>query len=249
MNKNKKIAIVTGASRGIGKEIAKKLSSIDNITVIGTSTCDRNTELLNNYIKENNIKNFIPLTLNLNNTKSISEIVSYINRNIGTPLIIINNAGITSDNLFVKMTNTEWTEVININLTGTFLLTKACLKKMILSKWGRIINISSIVAFTGNAGQSNYAASKAGIIAMSKCLAKEIACTGITVNVIAPGFIDTDMTKNLNLKQKENILKYIPMKKLGTSHDIVNVVEFLISEKSSYITGETIHVNGGMFMN
>jgi len=247
MKTKQKIAIVTGANRGIGKEISINLSKL-NINVIGTTSNDENTLEANESVRKNNIKNLKYITLNLDNINEIDKNISLIIKNIGPPAILINNAGIISDNLLIKISLKDWLKVLNINLTSMYLLMKICLPKMILYRWGRIINISSIIAYTGNIGQSSYSASKAGIIGLSKSIAKEVARKGITINNIAPGFINTDMIKNLDIKKKNEIIKNIPMRKIGTPKDVYNVVEFLISEKSSYITGETIHVNGGLLM-
>lgn len=240
----KKIALITGGNRGIGKQISLNIKKITYITITTTSK-KKNSKKLNAYLEKRNIKNIITLTLNLKNNKIIENITKYIIKKISAPLIIINNAGITSDNIILKMTNQNWNKVINVNLNATYHIIKNFLPKMISSKWGRIINISSIIANTGNIGQANYAASKAGIIGLSKSLAIEVAKKGITVNVISPGFIKTSMTKYIN---DENIKMLIPINKFGKTKNIAYIVKLLISYNASYITGETININGGLYM-
>ncbi len=243
-----KVALVTGASRGIGKAIAKYLA-ISGARVIGTATTQSGAESITENLKNfGDHKNFGVL-LNTNDPISISNALTEINQLAGEPLILVNNAGINKDNLFLRMTEEEWDQVITTNLYGIFRLTKACIKSMLKARWGRIINISSIVAFSGNVGQVNYTAAKAGIIGFSKSLAQEVASRNITVNVVAPGFIDTDMTKSLPDNIKNQLLAKIPMGRLGEVDDVAKSVVFLASENASYITGNTIHVNGGMFMN
>lgn len=250
------VALVTGASRGIGKAIAEKLA-LSGVTVIGTATTTKGaqeiTDNLNNLTDINNIKpdhKHYGLVLDLANVDSIAMAMEKINLLVSaSPLILVNNGAINRDNLFLRMSEEEWESVINTNLTGVFRLTKACIKNMLKARWGRIVNISSIVAFSGNPGQVNYCTTKAGIVGFSKSLAQEVANRGITVNVVAPGFIDTDMTKSLPEKIKEQLLAKIPIGRLGNSRDVANAVMFLLSNDSSYITGNTIHVNGGMLMN
>lgn len=243
-----KVALVTGASRGIGKAIAKYLA-ISGARVIGTATTQSGAESITENLKNFGDHKSFGVLLNTNDPISISNALAEINQLAGEPLILVNNAGINKDNLFLRMTEEEWDQVITTNLYGIFRLTKACIKSMLKARWGRIINISSIVAFSGNVGQVNYTAAKAGIIGFSKSLAQEVASRNITVNVVAPGFIDTDMTKSLPDNIKNQLLAKIPMGRLGDIDDVAKSVVFLASENASYITGNTIHVNGGMFMN
>ncbi|NQY43851.1 MAG: 3-oxoacyl-ACP reductase FabG [Legionellales bacterium] len=242
---NSKIALVTGASRGIGKAILQKLAE-DDFMVIGTATTDENVEKINSFLAENNLSGK-GMKLNLLENANIQDFIKDIINEFSGIDILVNNAAITQDNLLLRMKDNEWQDVINVNLNSIFYLTKGLIKPMIKRRWGRIINISSVVAFMGNPGQANYCAAKAGILGFSKSLSIEIANRNITVNTVAPGFIDTDMTKILNEQQKEAILATVPMNKLGKSEDIAHVVSFLASEKSGYITGQTIHVNGGMY--
>ncbi|MCV2525281.1 MAG: 3-oxoacyl-[acyl-carrier-protein] reductase [Candidatus Lightella neohaematopini] len=243
MNNNTKIALVTGASRGIGFAIARLLS-LNGFIVIGTSTNKYGLKAINNCSKSN----IIGKILDLSDLNSIDNFLSNLFNEFSNIDVLINNAGITNDSLFVRMSSKFWQSVINVNLTSIFHITKAIVKRMITNKFGRIINISSVVGSIGNIGQVNYATTKSGIIGFSKSLAKELARYNITVNVISPGFIMTDMTKNLNDKQKSYILSKIPLNRFGTPEDIAHVVLFLSSNNSSYITGETINVNGGMYM-
>jgi len=243
-NSLKKIALITGGNRGIGKKISITISKALYITII-TTTQKYNVKKFNFYLKYKNINNVIILTLNLKYKKKIKKFIDYIKKKIGLFLIVINNAGLNIDKSILKITDNDWYNVININLNSIYHIIKLCLPKMILNRWGRIINISSVVAQIGNIGQTNYTAAKAGIIGLSKSLAKEIATKGITVNTIAPGFIQTNMTKKIN---NTFIKEIIPIKKIGKTKDIANVVNWLISNKTSYITGETINVNGGLYM-
>ncbi len=245
---NNKVALVTGASRGIGKAIATNLA-IAGITVVGTATTKISVDAITAHLQTFGNNKSFGVILDTTDPVSIETAMNQINQVANAPLILINNAGITRDNLFLRMTNEEWSSVVETNLSGMFRLTKACIKSMFKSRWGRIVNISSIVAFSGNAGQVNYAATKAGIVGFSKSLAQEVASRGVTVNVVAPGFIDTDMTKSLSENIKNQLLSKIPVGRLGYVDDIANAVMFLINDNSSYITGNTIHVNGGMLMN
>jgi 3-oxoacyl-[acyl-carrier protein] reductase len=240
---NGKVALVTGASRGIGKAIAQHLVSM-GATVIGTATSDNGASAISAYLVENGAGK----VLNVNNDTSMSDLLSQINEEFGGIDILVNNAGITRDNLLLRMKDDEWNDIIQTNLTSVFKLSKAVLRGMMKKKHGRIVNIGSVVGSTGNAGQANYAAAKAAVIGFSKSLAREIASRGITVNVVSPGFIDTDMTKNLSADQKEAIFKDIPANRLGSPNEIAATVGFLVSDQAGYITGETIHVNGGMYM-
>ena len=228
-----KVALVTGASRGIGKAIAKDLSQ-QGATVIGTATTEQGAEKITSYLQENKNKG-IGLTLDVTDTKSVENALTQILSFASAPNIVINNAGITEDNLFLRMQENAWEKVIDANLTGSFRVIKACLRPMLKARWGRIINISSVVAVTGNSGQANYAAAKAGMLGFSKSLAQEVASRGITVNVIAPGFINTDMTKKLTELQHTNLLEQIPMKRMGTPEDIAFAVRFLVSTGANYI--------------
>lgn len=240
------IALVTGASRGIGQAIAKGLGD-ENATVIGTATSDAGAEKISQYFSDNGIKG-IGMTLNVSDPDSIKNCLSTITKEYGTPDILINNAGITRDNLLMMMKDTQWDEIINTNLSSIFRMSKAVIRGMMKKRNGRIISISSVVGATGNPGQTNYAAAKAGLVGFSKSLAREIGSRNITVNTVAPGFIDTDMTKELSEDQHKALLEQIPLKRLGQADEIASAVVFLASPKAAYISGETIHVNGGMYM-
>lgn len=238
-NIEKKI-LISGASRGIGKSIAENLHT-KGYKIIGTATSDEGVKHLNE-------KGFVGIKLNLNDIDSlnnISEIVKEEHKDIS---VLINNAGITRDNIVLRMSSDEWDDVINIHLNGMFKLSKMVLRGMIKARWGRIINITSASASLGNRGQSNYAAAKAGVEAFSKSLSKEVGPRGITVNCVAPGFIETDMTSYINEKDKEKLIKQIPLGRFGKPDEISKIIEFLVSDKSAYITGQTIHVNGGLYM-
>jgi 3-oxoacyl-[acyl-carrier protein] reductase len=239
----KPIALVTGASRGIGKAIAERLAA-DGFFVVGTATSDSGAEAISVFLAENGTGK----KLNVADTESIAEFIKEVTDNIGTPTVLVNNAGITRDNLLMRMKDEEWDDIINTNLTSVFRMSKAVLRGMMKAKTGRIINISSVVGSTGNAGQANYAAAKAGMIGFSKSLAKEVGSRNITVNTVAPGFIDTDMTRELSTEIKNALLAGIPLSRLGAATEIAHAVSFLASEGAAYITGETIHVNGGLFM-
>jgi len=240
-----KIALVTGASRGIGQAIAISLGNA-NATVIGTATSDKGAENISNTLKENNIKGQ-GLTLDVNNNDEISQVIKTINDNYGTVDILVNNAGITRDNLFMRMSTQEWDDIISTNLSSVFKMSKVVIRNMMKKRSGRIISIASVVGAMGNAGQTNYAASKAGIMGFTKSLAREVGPRGITVNAIAPGFIQTDMTDSLAEEQKQAILSQVPMARLGSVEEIANTVLFLAADSGSYITAQTIHVNGGMY--
>lgn len=240
------IALVTGASRGIGQAIALGLGK-ENATVIGTATSEAGAEKITDYLKENGIKGQ-GMMLNVGDVESIKFCLADIAKNYAAPDILINNAGITRDTLLMMMKDEQWEEIINTNLTSIFRMSKAVLRPMMKKRSGRIISISSVVGATGNPGQTNYAAAKAGLIGFSKSLAREIGSRNITVNAVAPGFIDTDMTKELSEEQQAALLQQIPLKRLGQASEIADAVVFLASPKAAYITGETIHVNGGMHM-
>jgi len=246
MNDSAKVALVTGASRGIGKAIALELGQ-QCATIIGTATSERGAEEISLYLAEQGIAGR-GLALDVSSDDSVSHCLSLIEESFGLPQIVVNNAGITRDNLLMRMKSEEWESVINTNLNSMFRICKACLKGMTRARWGRIINISSVVGSSGNPGQANYAASKAGMEGFTRALAKEIGSRGITVNVVAPGFIDTDMTRELPEKQRDALLGQIPLARLGEAQEIAAVVAFLASDRAGYITGETIHVNGGMYM-
>jgi len=246
MSLENEIAFVSGASRGIGKEIALALGA-QGAVVVGTATSESGAENISNYLKENNIKGK-GMVMNVTDQDSITETVKQITDDFGTPTILINNAGITRDNLVMRMKDSEWEDIMNTNMTSIFRVSKACLRGMMKAKKGRIISIASVVGVTGNAGQANYSAAKAGVIGFSKSLAREVGSRGITVNVVAPGFIDTDMTRALPEAQRDALLGQIPLGRLGSAAEIANAVSFLASPGAAYITGETLHVNGGMHM-
>ena len=246
LDKTRPIALVTGASRGIGKAIALEIAGQD-LTVIGTATTDEGAKNISSYLQEMGVSGE-GMCADVAEEKSVSNLIRNINDKFSSPVILVNNAGITRDNLLMRMKEAAWHDVIESNLGSIFRVTKACLKGMTRARWGRIINISSVVGASGNAGQTNYSASKAGIEGFTRSLAKEIGSRGITVNTVAPGFIDTDMTKLLQEDQKNALLAQIPMKRLGEPDEIAKVVSFLVSEQASYVTGETLHVNGGMYM-
>ena len=243
---DKKVAVVTGATRGIGKDIACNLGK-NGYFVLGTSTSDIGARKITNLFKEKKIFG-VGLKLDVLSKIDCEETLKTINKKYGNVSILINNAGITSDNLFLRIKDDDWNKVLETNLTGTYLMCKNVIKQMLKNRYGRIVNITSVVGFIGNAGQTNYSASKAALTAFSKSLAKEIGSRNITVNCVAPGFIETDMTEKLSDEQKNIMLDQIPVKRLGSVKDVSNAVDFLISDESSYITGATIHVNGGMFM-
>jgi len=243
MNFNGKIALVTGASRGIGRSIAEKLVA-GGATVIGTATSDNGAEAISAYLGDKGKG----LVLNVTDAASIDALLQQIRAEFGEIDILVNNAGVTRDNLLMRMKDDEWQDILDTNLTSVFRLSKAVLRAMMKKRMGRIITIGSVVGTMGNAGQANYAAAKAGLIGFSKSLAREVASRGITVNVVAPGFIETDMTRALNEEQRSGILAEVPAARLGEPKEIANAVAFLASDEASYITGETLHVNGGMYM-
>ncbi len=240
---DKKIALVTGASRGIGRAIAERLST-DGFFVIGSATSDKGADAISNYLGGNGHG----IRLNVADFDSITSVLKTINTEFGAPWALVNNAGITRDNLLIRMKEEEWDAIINTNLTSVFRMSKAVLRGMMKVKSGRIINISSVVGATGNAGQSNYAAAKAGMVGFSKSMAKEVGSRNITINMVAPGFIDTDMTRGLPEEHKQTLLNSIPLGRLGDTKEIAHAVSFLASEGAAYITGETLNVNGGLFM-
>jgi len=241
-----RVALVTGASRGIGRAIALSLAKTGH-KVIGTATTELGAKAINDYFTENNLAGFGRM-LDVSSLSSLENFVLSLQQDDNMPSILINNAAITRDNLLLRMKEDEWQSVIDTNLSSVFRLSRACLRAMMKNRWGRIINISSVVASTGNAGQVNYSAAKAGVEAFTRSLAAEIGSRQITVNAVAPGFIDTDMTRNLPDVQRNLLLEKIPLQRLGQPDDIAAVVGFLASDEASYITGQTIHVNGGMYM-
>lgn len=246
MSMNGKVALVTGASRGIGAAIAAQLGAAGAI-VIGTATSESGAEKISARLKELGI-NGAGMVLNVTDAESVASLLKSIQDEFGAPSILVNNAGITKDNLLMRMSDDEWFDVINTNLSSIYRLSKGVLRGMMKARWGRIINISSVVGSMGNPGQANYAATKAGVAGFSRSLAAEVGSRGITVNTVAPGFIDTDMTKVLPEEQKQMLLSKIPLGRLGKPEEIAAVVVFLASEAGGYVSGETIQVNGGMYM-
>ena len=240
MSKEKKKILITGASRGIGKDIALK-SKENGYIVLGTSTSEEGAQGLEK-------EGILGLVLNLNDSKSIEGFNDALIKDHSDIEILINNAGITRDNIVLKMSDEDWIDVLNVHLNGTFKISKTVLKFMLKKRWGRIINITSTSASTGNRGQANYAAAKSGVEAFSRSLAKEVGSRGITVNSVAPGYIETDMTEQINNKMKEEILKQIPLSRFGRAEEDTQLIEFLITDEASYITGQTIHINGGLYM-
>jgi len=240
------VALVTGASRGIGQAIALALGH-EGKTVIGTATTTEGADKITAFLKEAGVEGF-GLALNVANPASIEAGVATIKERFGMPAILVNNAAITQDNLLLRMKDDEWNNVIETNLNSIFRVTKICLRDMLKARWGRIISISSVVGSTGNPGQVNYAAAKAGLVGFTKALAQEVGSRDITVNAVAPGFIDTDMTRNLAEEHRAALLQRIPMQRLGSVDDVAAAVVFLASSAAGYITGQTLHVNGGMYM-
>ncbi|MDF2155958.1 3-oxoacyl-ACP reductase FabG [Vibrio sp. CAU 1672] len=243
MNLEGKIALVTGASRGIGRAIAELLVE-RGATVIGTATSEKGADAISEYLGENGKG----LALNVTDVESIEKTLKTINDDFGVIDILVNNAGITRDNLLMRMKDDEWNDIIDTNLTPIFRMSKAVLRGMMKKRAGRIINVGSVVGTMGNAGQTNYAAAKAGVIGFTKSIAREVASRGVTVNTVAPGFIETDMTKALNDDQRAATLANVPAGRLGDPREIASAVVFLASPEAAYITGETLHVNGGMYM-
>lgn len=241
-----KIVLVTGASRGIGAAIADSLGA-DGAIVIGTATSESGAAKISARFTEKNIQG-TGMVLNVTDADSVSGLLKAIQASYGAPQILVNNAGITKDNLLMRMSEDEWFDVINTNLSSVYRLSKACLRGMMKARWGRIINISSVVGSMGNAGQSNYAATKAGVAGFARALGKEVGSRNITVNTVSPGFIQTDMTDELSDEQKALMLSTVPLGRLGQPEEIAAVVKFLADDAAAYITGENIHVNGGMYM-
>ncbi len=246
MSLENRVSIVTGASRGIGKAIADELGKLGAI-VIGTATTEEGAAAIGQRFKESGIQG-AGRRLNVTDKEGIVSFVKSVSDEYGAPSILVNNAGITQDNILMRMKDDQWDAVIETNLSAVFRLTKTCLRGMTKARWGRIINISSVVGSMGNAGQTNYAATKAGVEGFSRALAREIGARGITVNTVAPGFIDTDMTRTLPEAQREILLTQIPLGRLGQADEIAAAVVFLASDAGAYITGTTLHVNGGMYM-
>jgi len=246
MSMQDEIALVTGASRGIGKSIAMALGE-QGATVIGTATSDKGANAISAYLSDAGIKG-TGMALNVTDADSVAEVLKTIADDHGAITVLVNNAGITRDNLLMRMKDDEWNDIIDTNLTSIYRLSKAMLRPMMKARKGRIISIASVVGISGNAGQTNYAAAKAGLIGFSKSLAREVGPRGITVNVVAPGFIDTDMTHDLPEDVKNKLLGQIPLGRLGSPEEIASAVAYLASPAACYITGETINVNGGMVM-
>jgi len=240
------IALVTGASRGIGQAIANALGAA-GATVIGTATSQAGADSISATLASNGVKG-CGMVLDVADPQSIADCVQRVNADFGAVNILVNNAGITRDNLLMMMKDEQWDDIINTNLGSVFRMSKAVIRPMMKKRSGRIINISSVVGATGNPGQTNYAASKAGLVGFSKSLAREIGSRNITVNTVAPGLIDTDMTRELPAEQREALASQIPLGRLGSAEEVAAAVVFLASPAAAYITGETIHVNGGMFM-
>ena len=241
-----KVALVTGASRGIGKAIALQLGG-QGAVVVGTATSAGGAEAISAYLAEAGVKG-IGLVLDVCSDESVAEVFARIQADFGVPQVLVNNAGITRDNLMMRMKDDEWYGVIDTNLNSLYRVSKAALRGMTKARWGRIINVGSVVGAMGNAGQANSAAAKAGVEGFSRAVARELGSRAVTVNTVAPGFIDTDMTRELPDAQKEALLTQIPLGRLGDAVEIANVVGFLASEQAAYVTGATIPVNGGMYM-
>jgi len=241
-----KTALVTGASRGIGKAIAKSLGAAGFI-VIGTATTKDGANNISEYLNSANIKG-LGKVLNVTSQDSIDSLMHDLKQDGYVPTVLVNNAAVTKDNLLMRMKEEEWLNVVETNLNSVFRMTKACIRDMVKARFGRIISIGSVVGSTGNPGQVNYSSSKAGVLGFTKSLAQELGSRGITVNAVAPGFIDTDMTRVLSEDQQKSLLSMIPVNRLGNVEDIAEAVTFLASDNASYITGQTLHVNGGMYM-
>ena len=241
-----RIALITGANRGIGFEILKSLA-VAGYTVIGTSRSQEGKDIIDKELAVSSSKGFGSI-LDVKDKDSIKELNKQIKEKHGTVSVLINNAGITADNLMIRMSDDEWNDVIETNLSSIFRITKEIVRDMMKQRYGRIINIGSVVGLSGNAGQVNYSSSKSALLGFSKSLAREVASRNITVNTISPGFIDTDMTKKLKEEQKSALISSIPLGRMGSASELANVVKFIASEEASYITGENINVNGGLYM-
>ena len=238
------IALVTGASRGIGRAIAERLADA-SLTVIGTATTEDGADRISAWLAP---LGGAGMVLDVSKQEDVDAVLARINADFGAPLVLVNNAGITRDNILMRMKSDEWDSVIETNLSSVYRLSKACLRGMTKARWGRIVTITSVVGSMGNAGQSNYAATKAGAEGFTRALAREVGSRSITVNAVAPGFIDTDMTRDLPSENRELLLGQIPLGRLGLPREIAETVNFLVGEGAAYITGETIHINGGMYM-
>ena len=246
MNIDGLVCLVTGASRGLGAAIADQLGRMGGV-VVGTATTETGAQAITERLESNQVKG-AGLVLDVTDDEMVSKALKLVNDQFGPVAVLVNNAGITRDGLFMRMNDEDWDTIMDTNLKSAYRMSKACLRGMMKARFGRIINISSIVGVTGNAGQVNYAAAKAGMIGFSRALAQEIASRNITVNVVAPGFIQSDMTDALDERQKQALMRNIPMARLGTPQDVADSVAFLVSPMASYITGTTLHVNGGMYM-
>ncbi len=241
-----KVALVSGASRGIGQAIARELGR-RGATVIGTATTEAGAETISRDFRERGIQGR-GLCLDVTAPESVEAVIKQVTAAFGSATLLVNNAGITRDNILLRMKEEEWNAVLNTDLSSVYRLSKAVLRGMLKARFGRIVNITSVIGATGNSGQSNYAAAKAGMMGFTKSLAQEVGSRNITVNAVAPGFIDTAMTRALPEAQRAALLEKIPLQRLGEGQDIANAVAFLVSDEASYITGETLHVNGGMYM-
>jgi 3-oxoacyl-[acyl-carrier protein] reductase len=242
-----KIALVSGASRGIGQAIAYELGS-HGASVIGTATSELGAEEITKAFQEQGIQGQ-GMRLDVTDPGSVEAVIKTVTATFGSPTILINNAAVTRDNILMRMKEEEWDTVIATDLSSVYRLSKAVLRGMLKTRYGRIVTITSVVGVTGNPGQANYAAAKAGVLGFTKSLAREVGSRGITVNALAPGFIDTDMTRTLSESQRTNLIQEIPLNRLGHVQDVAHAVAFLVSDEAGYITGETLHVNGGMYMN
>ena len=244
---NREVALVTGASRGIGLAIALELGR-QGAHVVGTATSSIGVEKIENTLKQNSISGQ-GLVLDVTDNAAIENLLATLEKTCGSPTILVNNAGVTRDNLLLRMSEEDWDTILDTDLKSVYRMTKACLRPMMKTRRGRIVNISSVVGVTGNPGQANYAAAKAGMIGFTKSLAREIGSRNITVNTVAPGFIETDMTRSLTESQRSSLIEQIALGRLGSTEDIAHAVAFLVSPHAAYITGITLHVNGGMYMN
>ena len=242
MSEDRKIALVTGASRGIGQAVAAKLAA-DGLFVVGTATSAEGAARVADELATDGTG----VVLRLEDESVVGEAVADIQSRYGAPLVLVNNAGVTRDNLLLRMSPAQWSEVVDANLTGIFRLTKPLLRGMMRARWGRIVNLSSVVGRMGNAGQANYAATKAGVEGFTRSLAQELGSRGITVNAVAPGFIDTDMTRELTESQRQAMVDRTALGRMGRGEDVAAAVAFLVGEGAAYITGETVHVNGGLY--
>ena len=243
---NSRVALVTGASRGIGKAILHKLGSMGFVAV-GTATTNEGAGKIDSGLDQADLSGK-GLVLDVTQADSVASLLDEIRDRYSAPYVLVNNAAITRDNLLLRMKDHEWDAVIDTNLSSAYRLTRACLRDMIKMRGGRVVNITSVTAFSGNAGQANYVAAKAGVVGFTKSLALEVASRGITVNAVAPGFIETDMTAKLGESQQARLVEKIPLGRIGSTDEVAHVVSFLVSAEAGYITGETVHVNGGLYM-